>query len=131
MWDLMMKNIYSIDAGQVSPDGFILNVYYRDPKLEVKVNYLPDTPVKDQNLLKLFNWDRLNMNGDIQNNKDGSKEMVFFDFVNGITIRPETGRVIFTKVQPFGKYLESKLGTSDPQYVFRIFIPNKTTGDFQ
>ncbi|WP_114821944.1 cell surface protein SprA [Chryseobacterium sp. KLBC 52] len=119
MWDLMMKNIYSIDAGQVAPDGFILNVYYRDPKTGGKVNYLPDTPVKDQNLLKLFNWDRLNMNGDIQNNKDGSKGDGIFDFVNGITIRPETGRVIFTKVQPFGKYLESKLGTSDPQYVFQ------------
>ncbi|THV58800.1 cell surface protein SprA [Chryseobacterium candidae] len=119
MWDLMMKNIYSMDAGQVSPDGFILNVYYRDPKTGGKVNYLPDTSVKDQNLLKLFNWDRLNMNGDIQNNKDGSKGDGIFDFVNGITIRPETGRVIFTKVQPFGKYLESKLGTSDPQYVFQ------------
>ncbi|WP_426479985.1 cell surface protein SprA [Chryseobacterium sp. CBSDS_008] len=119
MWDLMMKNIYSMDAGQVSPDGFILNVYYRDPKTGGKVNYLPDTPVKDQNLLKLFNWDRLNMNGDIQNNKDGSKGDGIFDFVNGITIRPETGRVIFTKVQPFGKFLEAKLGTSDPQYVFQ------------
>ncbi|TZF92615.1 cell surface protein SprA [Chryseobacterium panacisoli] len=119
MWDLMMKNIYSIDAGQVAPDGFILNVYYRDPKTGGKVNYLPDTPVKDQNLLKLFNWDRLNMNGDIQNNKDGSKGDGIFDFVNGITIRPETGRVIFTKVQPFGKFLEAKLGTSDPQYVFQ------------
>ncbi len=119
MWDLMMKNIYSIDAGQVAQDGFILNVYYRDPKTGGKVNYLPDTPVKDQNLLKLFNWDRLNMNNDIQNNKDGSKGDGIFDFVPGTTIRPETGRVIFTKVQPFGKYLESKLGTSDPQYVFQ------------
>lgn len=126
MWDLMMKNIYSIDAGQVSPDGFILNVYYRDPKTGGKVNYLPDTPVKDQNLLKLFNWDRLNMNGDIQNNKDGSKGDGIFDFVNGITIRPETGRVIFTKVQPFGKFLEAKLGTSDPQYIFQdLYIKQK------
>lgn len=120
MWDLMMKNIYSIDAGQVAPDGFILNVYYRDPKTGGKVNYLPDTPVKDQNLLKLFNWDRLNMNGDIQNNKDGSKGDGIFDFVNGITIRPETGRVIFTKVQPFGAYMQKALGgTFDPQYVFQ------------
>ncbi|WP_121490214.1 cell surface protein SprA [Chryseobacterium sp. 7] len=119
MWDLMMKNIYSIDAGQVAQDGFILNVYYRDPKTGGKVNYLPDTPVKDQNLLKLFNWDRLNMNNDIQNNKDGSKGDGIFDFVPGTTIRPETGRVIFTKVQPFGNYLESKLGTNDPQYVFQ------------
>ncbi|WP_300691362.1 cell surface protein SprA [Chryseobacterium sp.] len=120
MWDLMMKNIYSIDAGQVSQDGFILNVYYRDQKTGGKVNYLPDTVVKDQNLLKLLNWDRLNMNGDIQNNKDGSKGDGIFDFVSGITVRPETGRIIFTKVQPFGNYMQKVLGgTFDPQYVFQ------------
>lgn len=118
MWDLMMKNIYSMDAGQVSQDGFILNVYYRDQNTGGKLNYIP--PVKDQNLLKLLNWDRLNMNGDIQNNKDGSKGDGIFDFVNGITIRPETGRIIFTKVQPFGKYMQQVLGgTYDPQYVFQ------------
>lgn len=120
MWDLMMKNIYSIDAGQVSQDGFILNVYYRDQKTGGKVNYLPDTVVKDQNLLKLLNWDRLNMNGDIQSNKDGSKGDGIFDFVSGITVRPETGRIIFTKVQPFGNYMQKVLGgTFDPQYVFQ------------
>ncbi len=118
MWDLMMKNIYSIDAGQVAQDNFILNVYYRDQKTGGKVNYLPDTPVQNQNLLKLFNWDRLNMNGDIQNNKDGTKGDGIFDFVSGITIRPETGRIIFTKVQPFGDYMQNVLGTNDPQYVF-------------
>lgn len=41
MWKLMMKNIYSIDAGQVSQDGFILNVYYRDPASGGKINYIP------------------------------------------------------------------------------------------
>ena len=60
------------------------------------------------------------MNGDIQNNKDGSKGDGIFDFVNGITIRPETGRIIFTKVQPFGSYMQKVLGgTFDPQYVFQ------------
>ena len=118
MWKLMMKNIYSLDAGQVSPDGFILNVYYRDQKTGGKVNYLPDVPaVKDQNLLKLLNWDRLNMNGDIQNNKDGTKGDGIFDFVNGVTVRPENGRIIFTKVQPFGDYMQSLVG-NDPKYVF-------------
>jgi cell surface protein SprA len=53
MWKLMMKNIYSLDAGQVSQDGFILNVYYRDQKTGGKVNYLPDTNVKDLNLIEI------------------------------------------------------------------------------
>ncbi|KMQ68000.1 gliding motility protein [Chryseobacterium sp. FH2] len=118
MWKLMMKNIYSLDAGQVNQDGFILNLFYRDPKTGGKVNYLPDTPVKDLNLLKLLNWDRLNMNGDLQTGAGGGTGDGIFDFVNGITIRPETGKVIFTKVQPFGSYMQEVLGSNDPQYVF-------------
>ena len=117
MWNLMMKNIYALDAGQVNQDGFILNVFYRDPQTGGKVNYLPNTNVQDINLLKLLNWDRLNMNGDLQNNGSSTGDGIF-DFVNGITVRPETGRVIFTKVQPFGSYMASVLGSNNPQYVF-------------
>lgn len=117
MWDLMMKNIYSLDAGQVAQDGFILNVFYRDPKTGGKVNYLPGTAVQDKNLLKLFNWDRLNMNGDIQASSGVMGDGIF-DFVNGITIRPETGRIIFTKVKPFGAFMQSQIGSNDQQFVF-------------
>ncbi|ASW74789.1 cell surface protein SprA [Chryseobacterium piperi] len=117
MWQLMMKNIYSLDAGQVNQDGFILNVFFRDAQTGGKVNYLPNTPVQDTNLLKLLNWDRLNMNGDLQNNSGGTRGDGIFDFVNGITIRPEAGKIIFTKTEPFGRYMESVLGSSDPQYV--------------
>jgi cell surface protein SprA len=89
----------------MNQDGFILNVYYRDPQSGGKVNYLPaNNPVKDQFLLKLLNWDRLNTNGDFRTTEVNGRR--YFDFVNGITIRPETGRVIFTKVQPFGKHSE-------------------------
>ncbi|PIE50029.1 MAG: cell surface protein SprA [Flavobacteriales bacterium] len=117
MWDLMMKNIYSLDAYEVERDGFILNVYYRDPQTGGKVNYLPNTPVQETNLLKLLNWDRLNMNGDLQTNGGATGDGVF-DFVEGITVRAQQGVVIFTKVQPFGSYMASVLGTNDPQYVY-------------
>lgn len=120
MWDLMMKNIYSLDAGQVNQDGFILNVLYRDPKSGGKVNYLPvdnNTAVSSVPLIKLLNWDRLNGNGDLQNNGSTTGDGIF-DFVPGITIRPETGRVIFTKAQPFGNYISQVIGSSDPQFVF-------------
>ncbi|KUJ50409.1 cell surface protein SprA [Chryseobacterium sp. JAH] len=116
MWKLMMKNIYALDAGQVDQDGFILNIYYRDAKTGGKVNYLPNTPVQNTNLLKLLNWDRLNVNGDLQNN-GGTLGDGVFDFVNGITIRPELGKLIYTKVEPFGSYMAGLVG-NDPQYVF-------------
>ncbi|MDH6208673.1 cell surface protein SprA [Chryseobacterium sp. BIGb0186] len=117
MWNLMMKNFYSLDAAQVDRDGFILNVYYRDAKTGGKVNYLPGTSVEGTNLLKLFNWDRLNVNGDLQSNNGVLGDGVF-DFVEGITIKKEQGRIMFTKVQPFGSYMTQVLGSSNPQYVF-------------
>jgi cell surface protein SprA len=117
LWNLMMKNIYALDAGQVDRDGFILNIYYRDAQTGGKVNYLPNTPVQNTNLLKLLNWDRLNVNGDLQNN-NGVLGDGIFDFVSGITIRPELGKLIYTKVQPFGGYIAQVLGSNDPQYVF-------------
>lgn len=120
MWNLMMKNIYSLDAGQVNQDGFILNILYRDPQSGGKVNYLPvnnNEQIRSQPLIKLLNWDRLNANGDLQSN-GGTTGDGIFDFVNGITVRPETGKVIFTKVQPFGSYIQNVIGGNDPQYVF-------------
>lgn len=121
MWQLMMKNIYSLEAFQVESDGFILNVQYRDPT-HGKVNYLPGTSVENVSLLKLLNWDRLNQNNDIQHNNgqlganttgDG-----IFDFVPGITINPENGTVIFTKAEPFGAYMAQVLGSNNDQFVF-------------
>ncbi|WP_438265281.1 cell surface protein SprA [Chryseobacterium gilvum] len=130
MWNLMMKNFYSLDAGQVDQDGFILNVYYRDAKTGGKVNYLPNTPVQDTNLLKLLNWDRLNVNGDLQSNGNVLGDGIF-DFVNGITIRPELGRLMFTKVQPFGSYMASVIGSNDPQYVFSdLYTQQKQVATF-
>ena len=116
MWDLMMKNIYSLNSNQINNDGFLLNVFLRDPT-SGKVNYLPNTAVQDTNLLKLFNWDRLNMNNDLQQNGNVTGDGIF-DFVPGITINPQDGKVIFTKAKPFGAYLQSVLGSSDPKYVF-------------
>jgi len=117
MWQLMMKNIYSLDAAQIDKDGFILNVLYRDPKTGGKVNYLPNTNVENTNLLKLLNWDRLNLNGDVQSNGNVLGDGVF-DFVDGLTIKPELGKLIFTKVQPFGSHMQTILGSNNPQYVF-------------
>ena len=116
MWDLMMKNIYSLNSNDINADGFLLNVYLRDAT-NGKVNYLPNTPVQDTNLLKLFNWDRLNMNNDLQQNGTTTGDGIF-DFVPGITINPQDGKVIFTKAKPFGQYLQTVLGSNDPNYVF-------------
>ncbi|MDO4763659.1 MAG: cell surface protein SprA [Flavobacteriaceae bacterium] len=117
MWDLMMKNIYSLNTNQVSSSDFLMNVYYRDPN-NGKVNYLPNTSVQDINLLRLLNWDRLNANGDLQDNTGGTLGDGLFDFVPNITIDAENGKLIFTKTQPFGAHLQNVLGANNQQYVF-------------
>lgn len=119
-WDLMMKNIYQIPGGfQLDPEDFRFNILYTDPS---PLNYI--TPAKDNAgniiaplpadvadtpLLRVFNVDRLNYTNDPQAGGDG-----FFDFVPGITMDAQNGRVIFTTAEPFGEYLFDKLSTGDP-----------------
>ena len=115
IWDLMMKNIYSIGAYQVSGADFRMDILYANDKTGVPLNYLSDSPVKDQVLLSVFNLDKLNKNGDPQ--PDGQ-----FDFLDGITVDSRNGKIIFPSVQPFGKYLEDKLAgdaTAQKKYVYQ------------
>nr|WP_240486105.1 cell surface protein SprA [Aquimarina atlantica] len=110
IWDLMMKNIYSTGAFRLEQNDFRLNILYSNPS---PVNYitaaegssvaLPDD-VEQTTLLKVFNLDRLNPNNDPVQGGDG-----FFDYVPGITIDSQNGRIIFTTIEPFGEHLFDKL----------------------
>ena len=118
-WDLMMKNIYQIPgAYQLAQDDFTLNILYTDPS---PLNYISPAQsysitqpqvalpsgVADTPLIRVFDLDKLNNTNDPVNNGDG-----FFDFVPGITVDPQNGRIIFTTVEPFGSSLFEKLRTS-------------------
>jgi len=110
IWDLMMKNIYATGAFQLSEEDFKLNILYSDPTPR---NYI--TPVdpnagwpvgyEERILIDIFNLDRLNVYNDVQPGGDG-----FFDYVPGITVDTQSGRIIFTKVEPFGEFLFEELG---------------------
>ncbi len=119
IWDLMMKNIYDTGAFQLSQEDFRLNIFYTEAS---PVNYIrpvdgttfplynnntpldpnDDTEIQETPLIRLFHLDRLNSNNDPQEGGDG-----FFDYVTNpqITIIPQNGKIIFTKVEPFGRYL--------------------------
>lgn len=110
IWDVMMKNIYSIGAYQLSQEGFKLNILWTDPS---PLNYIQDnsggTPglpadVELTPLLRVFNLDKLNLNNDPQPGGDG-----FFDFYPGITVDTQNGNIIFTTVEPFGEHLHGEL----------------------
>ncbi|MFD2552068.1 cell surface protein SprA [Bizionia sediminis] len=108
IWDLMMKNIYDTGAYQLSQEDFKLNIFYNEasplnfisPVAGTPFPEFEGNPIQETTLLRLFNFDRLNFNNDPQTNGDG-----FFDFVPGITVLPQNGKIVFTKVEPFGNYL--------------------------
>ena len=124
IWNLMMKNIYQIQgAYQLQQADFKFNILYSDPS---PINYIspvtgtafppnnPADPSNDVNqtpLLKVFNVDKLNYNNDPQAGGDG-----FFDFLPGLTVDQQNGRLIFTTVEPFGKLIFDKLKLGSEDY---------------
>lgn len=151
VWNLMMKNVYQIpQAYQIKQDDFRLNILYTDPS---PINYItpvqgssfPPNPTSDMKvdqtpLLNVFNLDRLNYNNDPQAGGDG-----FFDYIPGITVDVQNGRIIFTTKEPFGELIFNKLQTgggesyNDPatynanqqKYVFRNMYRNTQAGALQ
>ena len=100
--DLMMKNIYSLGAYQMSSSDFVLDVVYENTEESGAItNYIPEGVVDGIPLIKLLNLDELNQQQD--NLSDG-----VFDFVEGITAISSNGKIIFPVREPFGSYLESK-----------------------
>jgi cell surface protein SprA len=151
VWNLMMKNIYQIpNAYQLKQENFRFNILYTDPS---PLNYItpvtgssfPANPtqgneVAETPLLKVFNLDKLNFNNDPQTGGDG-----FFDFMQGLTIDTQNGRIIFTTKEPFGELLFSKLSNgagenykdvntyndNQKKYVFRNMYANTQSGALQ
>lgn len=116
IWDLMMKNIYSLGAYNVSNEEFRLDVYYNDPGGGLK-RYMPKGCLEGDQLIHVMNMDNLNMNGDPQ--RDG-----LFDFLPGVTILTQNGRLIFPQKEPFGSNLRAAFnacgsGNLADQYVYQ------------
>jgi cell surface protein SprA len=110
IWDLMMKNVYSIGSANVDPTEFRFDIFYEDPgkgqKRFFNGDSIPDG-LKSRPLLQVFNLDNLNLQGDP--GADG-----IFDFVPGLTINLRTGRIMFPVLEPFGTYLINKFIEADP-----------------
>jgi len=104
IWNLMMKNIYSLGAFGISNKKFFLDIYYNDPGGGLK-RYLPSGCLEGKPLLHVLNLDNLDMNNDpLPPDGDG-----LFDFIPGVDILPQNGKLIFTVKEPFGKNLAAKI----------------------
>ncbi len=100
-WDLMMKNVYNLNASQIARDGFELRIQYRDDNSGIDNPSLHEGAIKNIPLIEVMGLDRLNQNQDFQ--PDGN-----FDFLEGVTILPANGQIIFPVKEPFGNHLRSK-----------------------
>lgn len=106
-WDLMMKNIYNLNSGQIQQEGFELRVHYRDDRTgQDNPSIHEGSLTKDVPLLRLVGLDNLNPNNDRQ--EDGN-----FDFIEGVTIDTRNGNIIFPVLEPFGATLESNFLDSE------------------
>ncbi|MGE5355337.1 MAG: cell surface protein SprA [Deltaproteobacteria bacterium] len=100
-WDLMMKNVYYIGTTEIDRESFKLDIFYKDKDGSNK-RFIPEEGFRKRPLLQVFKLDTINVNGDIQ--PDG-----IFDFINGVTILPRIGSIMFPVLEPFDKSLETLL----------------------
>ncbi len=101
-WDLMMKNVYSLNAQSVQKEKFKLDIKYLSDTTGVYLSYIPEGSFKNTTILKMMNLDRLDDNQ--KTNPNGK-----FDYIDGYTIIAQTGKIIFPVVEPFGNWLRTKL----------------------
>lgn len=122
-WDLMMKNIYNLNVSQLSREGFQLRVIYRDDKTGIDNPQLQEGKyARTQQLINVFGLDRLNPYNDPQ--PDGN-----FDFVEKITVNPETGLIIFPFLEPFNKALKNLFNNPQEDDALRSGLINKYVYD--
>jgi cell surface protein SprA len=118
-WNLMMKNIYYLRTYQMSSEDFWLDIMYTNEKTGTEINFLPAGAIDSIRLLNVLHLD--NLNGQLDPYPDG-----IFDYMEGITVNSQNGRIIFPVVEPFGSYLRKKIVGNNPanekiadEYVFQ------------
>lgn len=123
LWDLMMKNVYKIDAYQVNREGFIMNILYQGGAENIPTGYFrDDVPgIQSVPLIHLFGLDNLNQQLIPVPGGDG-----IFDFVDqaatqGGTIQSTNGRIFFTKLEPFGEYLRDLFASKGAENIGRRY----------
>ena len=113
IWDLMMKNVYSLGAFNVSQEDFAFEIWYLNPETGVEVPFIPEGAINGKLLLQVMNLDKLDPNN--APHPDG-----FFDYIPNITINPTNGKVYFPVLEPFGDFLRAQFNDQElaDKYVF-------------
>ena len=108
LWKLMMKNVYSLNAYQVSSEKFRLNILFTGDDEGVPNGFFNNSSKKGIPLIRLMGLDRLNIQLDPY--PDGVFDFIDGADINGGTIVSRTGKIFFPTIEPFGKDLREAIG---------------------
>lgn len=127
-WNLMMKNIYSLNAFQINSSGFNLNVFRLDETAGIdKIQMTEGINTRNKLWIQLTDLDNLNQQNEPK--PDG-----LFDFIEGITIDSQRGKIKFPVLEPFGSDLKARFDPSEStlmdKYVFQELY-DRTQSDAQ
>lgn len=113
IWDLMMKNIYSLGGYGINEANFSLQINRIDEGSGIEQPIMPEGQQTGNRLwIQLVGLDRLSPQQERQ--PDG-----VFDFLEGITIDPQAGRIMFPVLEPFGSDLRRLFLPSEQQLMER------------
>ncbi len=127
LWNLMMKNVYSLGAYQVNKQDFRLHVLYTSNENGVPTNFISEGAISGKPLLRVLNLDNLNIQ--LDPTPDGVFDFIDNAATNGGTIESRNGRVYFPVLEPFGKDLENAIGDTviAQKYIFEeLYTMTKT-----
>jgi len=118
MWDLMMKNVYSIGAYQVQRQNFMFNILYSGNQQGVPTGYFTEGPadVTGVPLIHLFGLDNLDNQMNPIPGGDGMFDYIDGATLNGGTIQSSNGRIFFTNLEPFGSYIRDSIFPDNDEY---------------
>jgi cell surface protein SprA len=124
-WNLMMKNIYPLNAYQVSPNNFRLSITRLDDKTGVQKPVMEEGQnTKGKLWIQLTDVD--NLDQQLNKQPDG-----FFDYLEGITVDSQNGLIIFPVLEPFGADLAKQFTPAETdlvkRYVYRPLYDSTKT----
>jgi cell surface protein SprA len=124
-WKLMMKNIYSLGAYGISATDFKLTITHLDNTSGIEKPIMEEGQnLKNKLWLQVVGLDNLNQQG--QKQPDG-----YFDFLEGITIDSQNGRISFPVLEPFGSDLAKQFSPAEAgiasQYVYQPLYDSTKT----
>ncbi|MEI6766752.1 MAG: cell surface protein SprA [Bacteroidota bacterium] len=112
IWDLMMKNVYSIGGYQVNSQDFRLNVLFSGEENGVPMGFITEGEIDGIPLIKVLGCDRLNSNNDPV--PDGVFDFIDMAATQGGTIQASNGRIFFPVLEPFGSDMRKAITGGDP-----------------